>query len=67
MDLRGAELEDIVPGVVLVEVLLVMLGLAPGIEEWGAVARIAVVDARRDCREVDILVGGTLAVVSVAR
>ena len=67
MDIRGGELDDIVPGVLLVEILLVLLvllhlGLTARVEEGRGVARIAVVDTRR---KVDILVG-TLA-VTVAR
>ena len=61
MDIRGGELGHVVPGVVLVEVLLVLLvllHLGSWVEQRRAVARIAVVHPRR---EVDILVG-TVAV-----
>ena len=63
MNISGGELGDIVPGVVLVEVLLVLLHLVTGVEEGRAVARIAVVET---WREVDILVGTLALTVAVA-
>ena len=53
MNISGGELDDIVPGVVLVEVLLVLLHLGPWVEQRRPVARIVVVEPRR---EVDVLV-----------
>ena len=66
MEIRGGELGDIVPGVVLVEELLVLLYLRAWVEQRRAVARIAVVQARPR-REVDVLVGIVAVTVATQR